>query len=78
MKVLLVSLECLGPVVSGNGMYAAAIRRASMRCSALITGVMVLCGTPESEYTCHPGKIEEKSGPESDVVFIPVRPHSHV
>jgi hypothetical protein len=75
MKVLLVSLECLGPVVSGNGMYAAAIRRAAMCCSALITGVMVLCGTPDNSHSldsAHPVNSQDQVDNYADVLFVPV------
>ena len=43
MKVLLVSLECEGKTVSGNGTYASCVRR------ALISSghhVVVVCGRP--------------------------------
>ena len=64
LRVLLVSLECSGKVVSGNGVYASTVRRALMA-SALVSEVLVLCGAPSE--SCSNNREEEKG-----VLFVPL------
>eukprot|EP00285_Hemiselmis_virescens_P001130 CAMPEP_0173408896 /NCGR_PEP_ID=MMETSP1356-20130122/70869_1 /TAXON_ID=77927 ORGANISM="Hemiselmis virescens, Strain PCC157" /NCGR_SAMPLE_ID=MMETSP1356 /ASSEMBLY_ACC=CAM_ASM_000847 /LENGTH=193 /DNA_ID=CAMNT_0014370267 /DNA_START=73 /DNA_END=650 /DNA_ORIENTATION=- len=62
MRVLMVSLECEGNVVSGNGTYAAAIRRAVI---ASGSQVHVICGRPRDGE-------EPAAGQDNDILWTPV------
>ena len=59
LRIFLISIECEGNTVSGNGAYASCIKRAAMSAGE----ILVMCGRP-----CW----EDGGGEDNGVLFVPL------